>query len=640
MKCNGILIVFLLSYECYIIAAISTFHNLSPFEYITLDKLFIDKTELIKTFITNAANFSRILITCPDGFGKTVNSDMIRRFFEIARSDERKAENYRLFHNSKLNLDIMRDGDFVNEHYGKYPVVSVTFDMTENATSYTNILQEVQGKICEAFIQYKWLYTNETKTINKEFYQRICDKQASAEDLQICFKILSRNIHNFYQKPIILLIDDYDSPLIAAMLNGIFSKISAIFLSMLEHAFSIDRQYVLLTGISGIPKVENFQFRNVEKIHRYHFLREHPFFQYYGFTLKEMQNFYNRSKFTPKFENELTDIVEPFYNGYQVIENPTASNASVFVKQRIFKSASVSRYFNTRISEFYEEIRYFESPMIEPKEVIRLEEYLKDNLMRKTIENFILKQSIRFRLISHKASDSKALAEMLSGIEKVKINTHLISLYFSLLFDMGYVTYSDEQEVFTIANEEMNLQLLINLNRYLTRNLANADDKSNKVVTKLNIIAECENPEVLEGIAVELEAILNDMYASLCNSNQSSKEDFHSLLYTTAALYNHECEDFEYVKSNVIVDKRLENYTKIIRGDVADIAILSSLSKHVLYIDIRKAEFRTTALTKIESYRPPENELESINLLKFMVISLGRNRKVRIDYGTSTFPFS
>jgi hypothetical protein len=128
----------------------------------------VDKTLFIKEVFVRILG-PKVMITAPRKFGKSVNLDMFRRFIELEVDKETGKQittvdlesetvcdtpNYKLFtvnQNSEMHLQIMADDEFVKTHFGKYPIINVSFLCSEDVTSTTDALNLCKKSIHEAF---------------------------------------------------------------------------------------------------------------------------------------------------------------------------------------------------------------------------------------------------------------------------------------------------------------------------------------------------------------------------------------------------------------------------------------------------------------------------------------------------------
>jgi len=185
---------------------ISTFRELMTGNYI-----FVDKTLFLKDFIEEGSKVS--LITRPRRFGKTLTLSMCEEFFDIENSEK---------DNIFANLKISEHKDLCEEYQNKYPVIFISFkDVKE--PNYKKAIEQIKILLMGLYKSYdNLLEENFLKGDEKEYFRSIINREASEEDMKISIKYLARLLHKKYNKKIILLIDEYDTPIQAAYLRGYY----------------------------------------------------------------------------------------------------------------------------------------------------------------------------------------------------------------------------------------------------------------------------------------------------------------------------------------------------------------------------------------------------------------------------------
>jgi hypothetical protein len=165
----------------------------SSFESILKADAFVDKTLFIKEIFVGNDN-PKVMITAPRKFGKSVNMDMFRCFLElevdkktgkqISKVDMESdivcdTPNYELFtvnqNSEEMHLQIMDDDEFVKTHFGKYPIIKVSFLCSEEVTSKTDAVNLCKQSIHKAFQEHPYLYKSSESQM--EYYERdVCEQ--------------------------------------------------------------------------------------------------------------------------------------------------------------------------------------------------------------------------------------------------------------------------------------------------------------------------------------------------------------------------------------------------------------------------------------------------------------------------------
>lgn len=195
--------------------------NYSPFEEVTKHKGFIDKTKLMQLFIFSVKELphtAHMLISCPR-LGKSVNLDMMKRFFEANYDPVRRKKTEKLFTDPALKLYVARDMFGLRRHFGQYHVIFLNFSSALGATTYNGIINSIHGEIRKVFETYRHLYDKKfSKSRYNEFdeHRELFRKVYSGEvgfDFTRSLVVLAEFLMECdVKKKIILLVDDFDRP--------------------------------------------------------------------------------------------------------------------------------------------------------------------------------------------------------------------------------------------------------------------------------------------------------------------------------------------------------------------------------------------------------------------------------------------
>ena len=275
---------------------------------------YVDKTMLIKEFLDERPMVS--LFTRPRRFGKTLNMDMLRVFFEKTEEDTSK------------DKAIWSCGKYYQNYQGKYPVVFVTFKDVK-----CNTWAETYDMICDIFAnefdRHKELLDSDKCSVtDKEYFARILNKEASQADVTVAFLMLSEMLDEHHGVKPIIIIDEYDIPIQQGHMRGFYDEVILFMRNLFSGGLKDNRHlsYGFLTGILRVAKESIFSGLNNLKINS---ILDNKYSEYFGFTageVKEMAAYYGASD---KFE----EICE-WYDGYR------------FGKSDIFNPWSVINYFS------------------------------------------------------------------------------------------------------------------------------------------------------------------------------------------------------------------------------------------------------------------------------------------------------
>ena len=224
--------------------------GISDFKMLRLrDNYFIDKSLYIKDIINNQSGV--ILVTRPRRFGKTLNMSMLRYYFDCTRKDTAK-----LFD----GLKIMEQGEKYTSKQGAYPCVYLTLkDVNDN--TFEKMLLSMKTAVLEMYQEHRYLLDSDK--IYPEEKARIEDILWSREDetaLKNSVRDLSKYLNRNFERPVIMLIDEYDVPLQTAYVHGFYDQAIEFFKSFFGVTFK-DNPYLektILTGVSRVAKESIF----------------------------------------------------------------------------------------------------------------------------------------------------------------------------------------------------------------------------------------------------------------------------------------------------------------------------------------------------------------------------------------------
>ncbi len=284
---------------------IENFHRL-----IDAGASFVDKSLFIKDILDDTGT-QVALITRPRRFGKTLNLSMLEHFLAKEVSGRPTAGLFDC-------LKIIGSGDRYMQHQGKYPVISVTFkDMTH--TNFSDAYEDFVRLMSDVFKQHYYLLDS-SKRIDIKEYTRIVEKQGTKVETMRALKTLTGYLFLHHGVRPWLLIDEYDTPIIAAYNNGYYNEMIELMRGCFGAALKTndDLEKAVITGILRIAK--EGLFSGVNNVEVYSFLQDR-YGEHFGFTQMEVIDVLKQSGLEDKLQ-EVTD----WYNGYQsgktVIYNP------------------------------------------------------------------------------------------------------------------------------------------------------------------------------------------------------------------------------------------------------------------------------------------------------------------------------
>ncbi len=270
---------------------------------------YVDKTMLIKEFLDKKPLVS--LFTRPRRFGKTLNMDMLRVFFEISDEDT-----------SKYFMDkaIWRCGDEYRSHQGKYPVIFLTFKDVK-FDSWDATIDKIRGLLQAEFGRHQELLgSSKLAEFEKSYFSRILDGNATEVDLASALENLSKMLTDHYGKAPIIIIDEYDTPIQEGHSRDFYDEIIGFMRNFFSGAFKDNKNlsYGFLTGIFRIAQESIFSGLNNLTVNS---VMDEEYDNYFGFTyseVHEMLEYYGASEKEP----ELKDWYDGYLFGGREIYNP------------------------------------------------------------------------------------------------------------------------------------------------------------------------------------------------------------------------------------------------------------------------------------------------------------------------------
>ncbi len=281
------------------ISALSMPIGVSDYKRAQADYYYVDKTLMIRDVLDRKAQVS--LFTRPRRFGKTLNMDMLRVFFEISEEDTS------VYFKDKR---IWKYGNEYISHQGKYPVIFLTFKDVK-FDSWQATLDKIAILLQAEFGRHKELFeSGALADYEKDYLDRIMSGSASEVELSSSLENLSRMLHKYHKKAPIIIIDEYDTPIQEGYSQDYYEKIVGFMRNFFSGGFKDNPHlsFGFLTGILRIAQESIFSGLNNLDVNS---VLDDEYSQYFGFTareVKEMLAAYHA-------ENSYGELCE-WYDGY------------------------------------------------------------------------------------------------------------------------------------------------------------------------------------------------------------------------------------------------------------------------------------------------------------------------------------
>ena len=333
------------------------------FEDIRTDGFYyIDKTNFIKDLINMRGSVN--LFTRPRRFGKSLNMDMIKCFFEMG-SDQSLFD----------GLNISKEKDLCDQYQGKYPVISISLKDVDGR-NYELALKKMAATLKKEIRRHQYLLEGEELSeIDKNAVKHLFTDTLDETDQEESLYLLSEMLYKYHGQKVILLIDEYDVPLDKAYSKGYYDEMVDHMRGLFGEVLKTNPNlyFAVLTGCLRISKESIFTGINNFKVHS---IADTSYDEYFGFTDEEVKKILSYYQIETQY-----DVIKEWYDGYQ------------FGKENIYCPWDVINYIAD----------YLNDPQMQPKlywlntsgnYIIRQLIKRADANMREEIEQLIAGQSI------------------------------------------------------------------------------------------------------------------------------------------------------------------------------------------------------------------------------------------------------
>ena len=299
---------------------------------------YFDKTNLIEKILTDNSEVK--LFTRPRRFGKTLNMSMLKYFFDIKEKDE----NRELF----KNLKISKNKFF--EKQGSAPVISISF-RNYSEKNWENGFKTIKTAIADIYAEFKFLMDKLDKRELKKFENIWLEMDEG--DWKNSLLMLTKYLYEYYGQKVIVLIDEYDHPIIDSYVKGYYDDAIDFFKSFYGTVLK-DNNYLemgIMTGILRVAKENIFSGLNNLEVHT---ILDNEFTEYFGITEEEV----NQAVKDFDLEYELEDV-QKWYNGYLFGDRKVYNPWSIvnFLKRKKLKPYWVNTSGNELIKLYLRKLK-------------------------------------------------------------------------------------------------------------------------------------------------------------------------------------------------------------------------------------------------------------------------------------------
>ena len=299
------------------------------------DFYYVDKTKYIEELLLDG---TQVKLFCrPRRFGKTLSMSTLRYFFDIKNGEE----------NRKLFDGLYISNSPLMSEQGKYPVIFISMKGVTGHT-WKSSFSDIKLKIKELFKDYSYLVDSFDKYDKLDFEKYILDIESLGEaDLKKSLHILTKLLCKYYNQKVILLIDEYDSPILSAVEKGYYTEMKDFLRAFYGDALKTN-EYLQMGVLTGIIRVTQAGiFSDLNNIENYTILKK-SYSQYFGLLEAEVEEALRYYGIEYKL-----DEVRAWYDGYNFAGTEVYNPLSIlkYIKEKELESYWINTSGNALIME-------------------------------------------------------------------------------------------------------------------------------------------------------------------------------------------------------------------------------------------------------------------------------------------------
>lgn len=553
--------------------------GVSDFKEAVSKYYYVDKTFLIRDFLDSIPKVS--LFTRPRRFGKTLNMDMLRVFFEKTHED---TSSY------FQDKNIWKCGEKYIKHQGQYPVIFLSFKDVKFET-WQETKDNISYILSNEYDRHKKILNGNTcSNSEKEYFYKVLNREATEQELTGALRELSKMLHEFYEKSPIIIIDEYDTPIQQGYSCEFYEKVILFMRNLFSGAFK-DNQYLaygFLTGILRVAKESIFSGLNNLKEHS---IFDQRYSEYFGFTkpeVMEMLQYYG-------CEHKYDEIVE-WYDGYR------------FGKSEMFNPWSVINYLDdkcipkafwqaTGSNEIIRQIVAEATPEIQKN----LQLLMRGEEISAYIDTSVIYPEIRKNPLT---IYSFLLMAGYLKFEEDDVLSSTMSIY-NVSIPNKEIFYVYEKEILSAMSEQIPMSTAIAIQRsILKQNVLELQNYLQEFLRYSVSFFDVGNESFYHGMVLGLSAIMNNLYR--VTSNRESGDG---------------CYDIQ-----------MESYNKELPGIIMELKYLKETDASDVNLKEKLQKLSEDALEQI-NMRHYENEMKMRGIEKIMKIGIAfHKKKCEISY--------
>ena len=313
--------------------------GLSDFKHLIEENFYyFDKTKFIDEIIQDGAQVK--LFTRPRRFGKTLNMSMLKYFFDIKEAEE----------NRKIFKDLYIEKTDSFKEQGQYPVIFLSLKDLK-ARTWEIMEKDIKSTVASLFSEYKYLLKDLDK-FDTITFENVIMKNIELENLKEILKFLTKILYEKYNKKVIVLVDEYDSPLVSAYINGYYENAKDFFKTFYSSVLK-DNNYLQMGVLTGIIRVIKAGiFSDLNNLRTYTILSD-VYTDSYGLTEEEVE----KSLKDYGIEAEISNVKD-WYDGYRFGDSEVYNPWSIlnFLQDKELRAYWVDTSGNDLINDVLKQI--------------------------------------------------------------------------------------------------------------------------------------------------------------------------------------------------------------------------------------------------------------------------------------------
>ena len=298
------------------------------------DFYYVDKTKYIEELLLDG---TQVKLFCrPRRFGKTLSMSTLRYFFDIKNGEE----------NRKLFDGLYISNSPLMSEQGKYPVIFITMKGL-TSSNWSEAIKSISEKIFKLYNQFDGIINSSFNEVESKKFQRLLSQESGQAEMQTALSFLTSLLYKYYNQKVILLIDEYDSPILSAVEKGYYTEMKDFLKAFYGDALKTN-EYLQMGVLTGIIRVTQAGiFSDLNNIENYTILKK-SYSQYFGLLeseVKEALRYYG-------IEYKL-DEVRAWYDGYNFAGTEVYNPLSIlkYIKEKELESYWINTSGNGLIME-------------------------------------------------------------------------------------------------------------------------------------------------------------------------------------------------------------------------------------------------------------------------------------------------